>query len=538
MEFDLNKFAPTPNNWFKANIEYEGRGHAEFLDPRGSVEGIVKIKFDEFGKNEIIMDVKSANSEHDIFRLLHQNTCSSLEVATIDGKFYSISDIYYDDQFSFHADRDDEIKLSFHILRSIFRPNQAVSAYYWVLPLSNFISSFISDHPKLDRHVLRTFSIPIIPEDLPDNQKLILRAIAKGKNPLIVFNFLNRLGFVEPLPDYEARKQMLLEGKAQRVITSLMIGETGPNQIDIESVKQWFPFQFLNLLGIASGIEVGVNWIEFRDEKGELVQRLHAKFNNPLFSRGHKAIDEGIHRGTGTLLSNYQFSLHTGNSYLTAILKHLLRASSNSQSIEDQMTHIFRAFDCICELYGLSTQDLTQKLDESQKEIIKDTLAFSFDVIRTLAKIAPQLDQKNSIQQIAERVQNSNNRDRDFGLALVDLLRRFDQLDADIVDGYYRKNPRKDGREWCDVLSHYRGVVIHSSYFDFESGLYDFFEVVKIRAHLHDILLRMVFKMLCYSGTYQRSVIIPNSWADSYSIDWVKSDTPASELGYSSIDGL
>jgi hypothetical protein len=216
----------------------------------------------------------------------------------------------------------------------------------------------------------------------------------------------------------------------------------------------------------------------------------------------------------------------------------LLRASSNSQSIEDQMTHIFRAFDCICELYGLSTQDLTQKLDESQKEIIKDTLAFSFDVIRTLAKIAPQLDQKNSIQQIAERVQNSNNRDRDFGLALVDLLRRFDQLDADIVDGYYRKNPRKDGREWCDVLSHYRGVVIHSSYFDFESGLYDFFEVVKIRAHLHDILLRMVFKMLCYSGTYQRSVIIPNSWADSYSIDWVKPDTPASELGYSSVDGL
>ncbi|MGD0952807.1 MAG: hypothetical protein ABR985_10535 [Methanotrichaceae archaeon] len=46
MEFDLNRFAPTPNNWFKANIEYEGHGHAEFLDPKGSVEGHVKIKVD------------------------------------------------------------------------------------------------------------------------------------------------------------------------------------------------------------------------------------------------------------------------------------------------------------------------------------------------------------------------------------------------------------------------------------------------------------------------------------------------------------
>lgn len=475
MEFDLNKFAPTPNNWFRANVEYEGRGRAEFLDPKGTVEGTVKIKFDEFGKNEITMDVESANSEHvSIFRLLHQNTCISLEVTTIDGKFFSISDIYYGEQLSFHADKDNEIKLSFHILRSIFRSNQAGSAYYWVLPLSNFISSFMSDHPKLDRHVLRVFSIPHIPEDLDENQKLIAHVRVKENNRLIVFNFLNRLGFIEPLPDYNAREQILLEGKAQRVITSLMVGEIGSNQIDYESLKQWFPFQFLNLLGIASGTEVGVNWIEFRDDKGNLVQRLHANFNNPRFSQGHKAIDEVIHRGTGTLLSNYQFSLHRGNSYLTAVLKHLLRARSNGQSIEDQMTHIFRAFDCLCELYDLSIQDLTRKLNESQKEIIKDTLAFSVVVIKTLAKTAPLLDQKNSIQQIAERVQNSNNRDRDFGLALVDLLRRFDQPDADIVDRYYQKNPRRDGREWCDILSHYRGVVIHSGYFNFESGLYDF----------------------------------------------------------------
>lgn len=534
MEININEFAPKPKNWFKANIEYEGHGRAIFLSPMGTIEGKAKIEFDEFGKKEINMSVESANiGEISIYTFLDQNTCNFFEVKTIDGIFHSASNIYYDQQFSFHAHGNNEIKLSFHIPRSIFKPNEAKSAFYWVLPLSNFISDFMNSNPNLDHHVLRLFSIPRIPNDLNEDQKIQARIMAKEKNRLVVFNFLNRLGFIEPLSDYDEREQMLFKGKAQRVITSLMVGEINSNLIDYDKLKQWFPFQFLNLLGLATGIEVGVNWIEFRDDKGELVQRLHANFNNPWFSRGHKIIDEVIHGGTGMLLSNYQFSLHKENSYLTAILKHLLRASSNNQSIDDKITHIFRAFDCLCELYDFSVQDLTQKLDVHQKEIIKDTLAFSVDVIRTLGRIAPQLDQKNSILQIADRARNSNNKDRDFGLAFYDLLKRFDQPDAEIIDLYYKKHPRRDGRDWCDVLSHYRGVAIHSSFFDFESGLYDLFEVVTICYHLHDILLRVVFKMLCYNGTYQRSVIVPNSWASSYPMDWVKSDTPASELGYS-----
>jgi len=131
MQFDSNKFAPTSNNWFQTNVEYKGHGRAEFLDPKGAVEGTVKIKFDEFGKNEITMDVESANSDHvSIFGLLNQNTCTSLEVTTIDGKFYSTYDIYFDNQISFQADKGTEIKLRFHILRSIFQPNQVRSAYY------------------------------------------------------------------------------------------------------------------------------------------------------------------------------------------------------------------------------------------------------------------------------------------------------------------------------------------------------------------------------------------------------------------------
>ena len=153
MEFDLNEFIPSPINWFNANIEYNGHGRAEFSDPKVTLEGHVEIKFDEFWKKEITMDVVFEESTgSSIIKLLHQNTCSFIEVITEDGRFYSISKIYYDEQFSFHANKDSEISLRFHILRSIFQPNQVNSAMYWVLPLSNFISGFMSDHPKLDRH--------------------------------------------------------------------------------------------------------------------------------------------------------------------------------------------------------------------------------------------------------------------------------------------------------------------------------------------------------------------------------------------------
>jgi hypothetical protein len=245
------------------------------------------------------MDVESANiGQVSIFKFLDRNTCTFIEVATENGRFYSISEIYYNEHVSFHAGKDSKINLEFHILRSVFQLNYSTSPTYWVLPLSNFISSFMSSHRDLNCHVLRLFTIPNIPEELTDEQKLMVSVRIKEKNRLIIFNFLNRLGFIEPLPDYDTRSHKLLEGKAQKLVTSLMVGEIGSNQIDFDRLKNWFPFQFLNLLGIASGIEVGANWIEFRDDKGRLIRRLHASLNNPRFSRGHKAIDEVTHNRT------------------------------------------------------------------------------------------------------------------------------------------------------------------------------------------------------------------------------------------------
>ena len=69
-----------------------------------------------------------------------------------------------------------------------------------------------------------------------------------------------------------------------------MIGEVGNSSIEFTNLDTWFPFEFLLLLGIATGSEIGAPWIEFRDATGKLVRRLHVGLGNPVFLRGHAAI--------------------------------------------------------------------------------------------------------------------------------------------------------------------------------------------------------------------------------------------------------
>jgi hypothetical protein len=47
---DTNSLGPVPANWFSLCVEYEGHGRAEFIDPKGSVEGPATARFDEYGE--------------------------------------------------------------------------------------------------------------------------------------------------------------------------------------------------------------------------------------------------------------------------------------------------------------------------------------------------------------------------------------------------------------------------------------------------------------------------------------------------------
>jgi hypothetical protein len=70
---------------------------------------------------------------------------------------------------------------------------------------------------------------------------------------------------------------------------------------------------------------------------------------------------------------------------------------------------------------------------------------------------------------------------------------------------------------------------MHVGYFDTDEGHHDLDDIVRIFFHLHDILIRIVFKMLQYGGAYQPPVIHMTA---AERTDWVNVYTSASRLGY------
>jgi hypothetical protein len=351
---------------------------------------------------------------------------------------------------------------------------------------------------------------------------------------LITFEFMGNPGFIEALPDYSAREESLRQGCERYAITALMIGEVGSNSIEQDDLKQWFPDDFLRLLSIITGVSVGAPWVEFRNDRGELVRRIHVKLNQAPFSKGHRPLEEGIHSGTGYLLTKYQSSPDRSKPYLKVVLKHVFQAARYDQSIEDKFIYLARALENLCQQYGFKGQDLIKSLDPHWNQIVTGILNTAAGQIRSQARAAAhvgQLDQARTLDSIAERtLRTPGGKENSFGLAVTQLLQHFSLPDAGIVDAHYLVNPRPDGiPTWSGVLSKYRGAPVHSGFFNISENEHDFDDILTIETHLHDVLLRMIFKIVGYEGTYQPPV---TKVAWDAPTDWVVPSLPARELGY------
>jgi hypothetical protein len=258
------------------------------------------------------------------------------------------------------------------------------------------------------------------------------------------------------------------------------------------------------------------------------------KLNQAPFSMGHRPLEEGIHSGTGYLLTKYQSSPDRSKPYLKVVLKHLFQAARYDQSIEDKFVYLTRALENLCQQYGFKGQDLMKNLDPHWKQIVTGILNTAAIQIRSQARAAAhvgQLDQGRTLDSIAERtLRTPAGKENSFGLAVTQLLQHFSFPDADIVDAHYLVNPRPDGvPTWSGVLSKYRGAPVHSGFFNISENEHDLDDILTIETHLHDVLLRIVFKIVGYEGTYQPPVT-KEAW--DAPIDWVVPSLPARELGY------
>ncbi len=220
-------YSPKPNPWFSNEIVYEGWGKASFENPVGIIEGKTKIHVGETGTLETIMEPENLNTDIHVsgngnFRISkflsgnlgrenqiihspgHENVCSNLTVQTSEGVFVSEGKIYHlENLFS-------DNKVRFWFSKGTFNSGEEGIRKYWVVPLLNFISMFHwNNHPLLLQHPLRLFSTPTVPETMEEEQKQVALWAANSRNSLIAFEFGDKFGFIEPMPNYSEIEQAL-----------------------------------------------------------------------------------------------------------------------------------------------------------------------------------------------------------------------------------------------------------------------------------------------------------------------------------------
>jgi hypothetical protein len=555
MTFDPYNIPLTPSQWFSTIAEYDGQGTAELEDPKGAIFGKAKVRHDEFGESGVEFRVEGAESERElkfgIMELLSgrnpvkengrwtlpigfiDNPCSKIIIETSIGK-YVADGVISCMNCRFSSNPEEGTRLVFRPLHSKFEVKNAAQPKYWVIPLSNFRSTFSQRHLNLDRHPLRIYPTPDIPDGLQESELFAATLNANRKNNLIIFEFNGSLGFIEPLPDYEERVKRLVGRIDRQRTTAVMIGEVGdkPTQ-NFDDLLSWFPVDFIPLLELATGSYIGIPWIEIRDCAGNLVRRYHPSTSLPSYSKGHVAIDETIHMGTGLLLTKGQTSSHFGTSYVNTVISRMIKAGSHSGvTIEDKMVNLFQALDTLCEKFKLKSvtpeDALSQPSKEGVNKILKDTCNEIFK-LSSHQESEGNTQDTDVLKKIAGQVKQACNLQVPFGKAVLRLLEKFGLPDGDIVTAHYKTHPRPDRREWHEVLSYYRAIPIHAGAFDLSSKKHDFNDLMRINLHLHDVLLRIIMKMLDYDGAYQPTVL---KWQTGEKISWVNLSTPASKLGY------
>jgi len=457
---------------------------------------------------------------------LGRNICTSLTVDTQDGIFSALdTNIYFG--FTLGSNR-----LRGHIYNSQFKAKGREKVAYWIVPLLNFLSSYGNRYPELDHHPLRIYPTPPVPEDLSEEERKQATYCANLHNSLIAFHYDNKPAFIEALPNYDEIEKDLKSGHAQMRITAIMVGETSVIPSDIKQLQWWEPLEFLRLLSLTNGNEISGSWIEFRDDQGGLVQRIHMNFQRSIFISGHTAINERYNPGCiSYLLMQAQQSPNFGKSYIRAVIKSLVISGMGSLTIEDKLSSLFRAIDCLIQEFNLNEESKAkQHLSPQVKTNVESITAEAAQAVRALKKGSENSKEIEALERIANQLSEAKEAREGYGKALLALLKQFDLPDAEVVSAFYANNPRSDKRKWNAVLSYYRGIVIHSSYFNFSEEEQEMRDAVRIIYHLHDILVRIVLKLLNYEAPYQP--IMAKYMGYSVKPDWVKLDTSAHELGY------
>ncbi|MBN1460721.1 MAG: hypothetical protein JXA57_14395 [Armatimonadetes bacterium] len=542
---DFSSLKPKPAGWLASELDYSGWGMAELSTPRSLLEGPVTARFDEYGGAEIELEVQELSSETaprfgplqllsgaevvegesgvSMPITLHANPCTALSVQTPGGTFSAADNIHY--TYGVGA----VTKLRFHLLRSQFRSKVTGPARYWVLPLYNLITGFRQRHPSVDRHPLRIFPTPVIPDDVEGDDRAKALLVANQKNRLILFKHSGLPAFIEALPDYEQRVTSLTEGRERCLVTCVAVGQIPEGRDSDEFVKQ-FPMGLVRVLSFSSGTDVGASWLELRDSDGDLVSRYHWT-GHPVFSKGRPVIDEAIHGGTGHLLKRWLAQDRDHGNRIATAMPNLVRSGEyDGPSYEERLRLGFLAVE---QLFAIA--DIAQNLEIGEPSLLNelggavdDAVARTRDLAAKAAKDGHHGDAK-VITRIAARLDGQRTPSASFGDRVGFLMSGLGLEDERVMSQDY-SSIAWDTREkdWLRLLTKYRGMVMHGETLDPDSN--DELEMAYRTAnHVKDLATRCILQLLDYEGLYQPQTV---DFVTRCPVGWVDASRHVTDLGY------
>lgn len=529
-------------SWFATKIEYKGKCRAEFEDPCGVYHGFGRLTVSD--GNELRIDIRIDRWEpaeeemREPALFLLGNNCSRITIDCVDGTLATEGSIH-SQGIQMHVGSRKKGRASYLVKSCRFEPFAKRTPKYCVLPITNFLCEGMVRVRDYDHHPLRFHPAPLIRAGLSPDDRFVADINGNQNNRIIAFRILDQPAFIERLPDYDRRIRHLASGRYRQRITAVMVGEV-PKERESQfwSIKDWFPLHVDLLLDLASGSRTGFPWIEFRDGEGQLAGRIHLNSHIPKYVKGIRSLGDTLNAHLGQLIEAGLSSHEFQKTYLRVIMRRVIRAGIDGIELEDRLNHLFFAFECLARQHRIRPVRLLAQIDRKRGERVAKTLSNAAKKIELIADrlrkrsiIDPKAaEQEKVLRRIADRTRTTPiETDEQFGRDILRVIRRTGFSDADILEKHFLSRPRSDGRSWDAVLSWYRTVTIHETYFRFATGEHDLQDVVRVYRHLHDLLLRIVLKTLGYTGTYQPATA---EWACSKPIDWVTPATPAAELGY------
>lgn len=540
-------------NWFSTRFDYHGPARIEFEKLGGWMEGDGRVRIVDsddfeievsvsalgaddkltFGLQELLTGTPPARTENGPSLGINPmgNRCKLISIACPDGRFVADKGIYFTSG-NFWVGSDKSTTLKYRARSCRFEPAKPRRAQYWILPLTNFLSSFPEHRPELVHHPMRMRSPEPIPTGLSGEKREIAEMLAKHNDRVISFTLFGKPAFIERLPDYDKRMKRLTSGRRPHHITAVMVGQVPEDRTgDWARAEEWFPLDLLLLLDLACGHQVGATWIEFRDADRALAGRVHLNRVQPIYVPGHCSLDGWITPHIGHLLETGGRSPEFRESYLQVALQYVVKGGQRGHTLEDEMIYFLRAIECFCGRHRTRVRPLLDGLVPDTARRVRELLGEAANRIEGLGRdTETTAEETESLRRIAERTRTTPiSMDEKFGKAVVQVIEQLGFVDVQIAEAYLCENPGPDGRSWAALLSYYRGVTVHETYLDVRGGKHDYKEVVVLLVHLHDLLIRMILKSLEFKGTYNPVVFLGKG---AEGVDWVKPTTAAWSLGY------